>query len=243
MPPTSSRSSNGAILGAIALGFVLAIAANALLLFVTSLIYPDGTGLGTARVLNAVISVIVGVAAAAPLFMTRPSGPLAPILAGASALVGGFIGVLVGICAHSVIIERETPFPRLELFLRGLLEMGPIEVGSWLLSVLVGGGLAALRVMTAGSRGQRQPQGPWGGPQPQPAFGPPGQYAPPGQPGQPPPPAGPPAGPPGQYGQPAPAGQPGQYAPPGQPGQYAPPGEPGQPPPPAGPPAGPPGGP
>ncbi|MFI0357760.1 hypothetical protein [Actinomadura sp. 9N407] len=261
MPPSSSRTSTGAVLGAIALGFVLAILANAVLVVIFDVIFNSDVGLGMARVLNALISVIVGVAAAAPLFLTRPSGPLAPILAGISALVGGFIGVLIGIGASEIIIEQRNPSARLEIYLETLKHMDAIGAGSWLLSVLVAAGLAALRVMTAKSSGRQQPQGPWGGPQPafgqpqpgqygQPAppygqpgqYGPPpagqpGQYGPPGTPGQPPPP--------GQYGQPAPpAGQPGQFAPPGgpgqppppagQPGQFAPPGEPGQPPPPGG---------
>lgn len=231
MTPPPGRSSSVAVLIAVAIGGVLAVLAGAFLMVTINYLIRE-TGLGGSqgefRLIGVVHSLIVGLAAGIPLLMTRPSGPLAPILIVPVAIIADMLGDVIGIAANQTIHGLPSTIGhQWGLYFESYGDTNPVGWGIVLITPLVAVGLAVLRVLMAGRQGPSGPRPARAG-QPQP-YGQPGQYGPPGQPGQYGPPGQPgPYAQPGQYGQP-PAPMPGQ---PGAPGQYAPPppAHPGQPP-------------
>ncbi|MEW2357360.1 hypothetical protein [Spirillospora sp. NPDC029432] len=206
MPLPSSRSSNGAVLGALAIGGLVATLVNAVSGVVISLLVNemDLIAPGTIRPVNAVVALIVGACVGAPLLMTRPSGPIGAILAPVVAFAATIVGDLFGVIVYALFKSPGSIGLSIEIYFRSFAHLDAFGVIILLLAPATAGGIAVLRLLTAGKK--QQPGGF------QPAFG---------QPGQPPA---------GQFGQPMQPGQPAPYgAAPGQPGQFAPPGQPGQP--------------
>ncbi|MFI0410380.1 hypothetical protein [Actinomadura sp. 3N508] len=167
--------------------------------------------------------VLVGLFTAVGLMLTRPRGPVAPIVAAVAGLVALFVGIRAGLLLYT--------------FTHGgasgdyVIEVLKPHFDPWdLLAPLVAGAVGGLRVvMVASSLAPRRPSGP--------PFGqtPGGQFGQPGVPGQPMPgqPIQPPAS---QYQPPAPPYQPPvpPHQAPAQPYQAPPAPGPGQGPPPAG---------
>ncbi|MFB4316516.1 hypothetical protein [Actinomadura sp. 21ATH] len=213
MPQPSSRSSNGAVLGALAVGSAVAVLVGAVLSIALSFVINDlgYGGIGLVRAANALFAVIVGACVGAPVLVTRPSGPIAPLLAAPAALVAGVLGDVIGLSVYQLFSGGLTVTRAVEFYFRSYGNMDLLGMVILLLAPATAAGVAALRVVTAGKKQQS------GGFQP--AFGQPGQ---PGPYGQPQPPA-------GQFGQPMQPGHPAPYAAPGQPGQFPPPGQPGAP--------------
>ncbi|GAA4238862.1 hypothetical protein GCM10022254_56580 [Actinomadura meridiana] len=161
----------------------------------------------------ALLCAVVGFLTAIGLMMTRPRGPVAPIVAAISGYVALFVGVRTGILSYA--------FTHGSVPSDFVVEVLKPHFDKWdLLAPVVAGAIGGLRVlMVAGSlQSSRQPGGHL--PQPGQPFAQPGQpFAQPGQPFAQPggyaPPHQQPA--PGQPHQPPASGQP--YQPPAQPNQ------------------------
>lgn len=150
-----------------------------------------------------------GLLTAIAVMLTRPRGPLAPIVAAVSGYVALYVGVRLGVwlyaATHGLDVGHYFDFFK---------ETVKPHFDAWdLLAPAVAGGIAGLRVlMVSGSLAPGQPAGP--------PFPQPGGY---GQP-YPPAPGQPPAQPPMQPNMQPPMQPPGQYQPPGP---YQPPPAPG----------------
>jgi hypothetical protein len=159
-------------------GGAVATGVGVVLTFVGVYQSPFLAGFRTSTAYYASHCVIAGLLTAAGLFLTRPRGPVAPIVAAVSAFVALYVGTRIGVflygATHGVPFTGEYVSAVLNYRFQGRDLLAPLAAGA----------VAGLRVAMASSGSGRSAGPPF--PQPGPQPFPPGQPpAPPFQPGPP----------------------------------------------------------
>jgi hypothetical protein len=226
-----------AAFAALALGAIVAVFLDAALTVGTSYLYSWlGINLTLIRVLGAVIALIIGAVVGGATLISRPAGPIVPVIAGVLALAAGFVGDVIGVVAYSLLRGDTSVFETARRYVESYAHIDAIGVIILLLTPIAAAGLSAVRHLRNPGGPRQQAAGAWGAPYggqfppPQPGFQqPPGYQQQPGvqqqpgyqQPGMQQPwggqqqqqPGGPFPPPPSQGSQP-PYGQPGAQPPP-----------------------------
>ncbi|WP_433465651.1 hypothetical protein [Spirillospora sp. CA-128828] len=215
MAQTRTATSSGGVIALILIGGALATGVAAVFITARAWVSPTMVGFRTSTAFFLIACLFTGLVLGAAVLLTRPRGPLAPILAAVSAFVAMEVGVRIGVIIGVTLSLRGAP----DGLITDVLKPAFTRFQAYeLLACAVAGGLATLRVLTAKTGGAASQQ-----------WSPPGGSF--GGPGGPPFPAQQPA--PGQL--PFPGQQPAPYQPPGPapgPGQGPAPGGPqGAPPP------------
>jgi hypothetical protein len=192
MAQTRTATSSGGVIALVLVGGAIATGVAAIFISVRAYVSPAMEGFRHSTAYFLFACLVTGLVLGAAVLVTRPRGPLAPILAAVSAFVAMEVGVRIGVVLGIVISVREMPGDH---FLTDVMKPVFTRFQAYeLLACVVAGGLAALRVLTAKTGPAPQP---WNAGAPGGAFGP-QPY--PGQPaaGQPPFAGRPPSQPPGQ---------------------------------------------